>query len=129
MKNWTLPHRAHAQKVGKVCQVRNVSTFGVQGEYGGKIEMFNGCGVSSEHFMGLTLCEANSLWATMKCTRFLTGRISWGELTTCTRRNNYLSVFWHSVRWHFSSTLWSGYTDSVIISNQKSFFKDTLFSE
>ena len=65
--------------------------------------MFNGRGVNSEHFMGLTLCEANFLCAAMKCTVFLTGRISWGELTT--RRNHYLSVFWHSVRWHFSSTL------------------------
>ena len=26
-----------------------------------KIEMFNGRGVNSEHFMGLTLCEVNSL--------------------------------------------------------------------
>lgn len=68
-----------------------------------KIEMFNGRGVNSEHFMGLTLCEANSLCATMKCTRFLTGQISWGELTT--RGNHYLGVFGHSVRWHFSSTL------------------------
>ena len=31
--------------------------------------------------MGLTLYEANSLWATMNLTRFLRGRTSWGELT------------------------------------------------
>ena len=35
--------------------------------------------VNSEHVMGLTLYEANSLWATVNWTQFLTRRTSWGR--------------------------------------------------